>query len=72
MKENYLGGRSLSGHRMGEHHHNSKLSDEQVRELRELRELNPKLYTYKRLAEIFNCGVRTAQDIARYATRYSA
>lgn len=56
----------------GAAHHNARLTDAQVIDMRDLyeewKEANsPK--GYGALAEIFGCGVSTARDIVQYKTR---
>lgn len=62
--------RSPSGHRAGQSHPRAKLTDEQVREMRELHEKRRK--GYGTLAIIFACGESTARDICTYRTRRTA
>ena len=64
--------RNLQGFRIGQHHQNAKLTDEEVREMRYLRQLDKKQWSYKKLAEKFSCGESTVRDIVRYFTRYNA
>jgi hypothetical protein len=52
-------------------HHNAKLSDAQVAEMRSLREGRPDLWSYRALAEKFYCGDATVRDIVLYRTRSS-
>lgn len=59
--------RAPSGHRAGAHHQRAKLSTEQVKEMRELREI--KGLSYSQLARMFGCGISTARDIVNYYTR---
>jgi len=60
----------LSGHPIGQSHHKARLTDAQVRQMRQLRQDFG--LTYKKLAERFKCGESTARDIVNYCTRYSA
>lgn len=55
----------------GEQHHNAKLSDEDVDEMRKKREEQPWLWSYQALADEYGCGVSTARDICTYRTRYA-
>lgn len=64
--------RNHTGHRVGECHQNAKLTDSQVREMRELRERAPKVWSYGNLAARFKCGESTVRDIVNYCTRASA
>ena len=50
----------------GERHHRAKLSDDDVRLMRELHELG---LPYSAIAEKFECSLWTARDIVTYATR---
>ena len=62
--------RAPSGHRCGESHQHSKLTTDQVKEMRDLRE-----YTgmgYAKLAAKFGCGESTVRDIVNYYTRISS
>ena len=54
----------------GQEHHFAKLSDEQVAEMRKMREENPKLWSYDKLAMAFGCGHSTVRDILTFRTRY--
>lgn len=62
--------RSLSGHRVGEHHQHAKLSDDQVKAMRA--EYVPGVIGYETLAKKYGCGISTARDICTYRTRWSA
>lgn len=62
--------RASSGHRCGQSHQKSKLTDEQVIEMRRLNEEGG--IGYRKLAKLFDCGQSTARDIVTYRTRYSA
>lgn len=62
--------RSITGHRLGEHHQNAKLSDAQVRTMRA--EYERGVTGYATLAKKYGCGVSTARDTCTYRTRYSA
>ncbi len=62
--------RAPSGHRCGESHPRARLTDEQVREMRQLREQRRK--SYDLLGLIFGCGESTARDICTYRTRINA
>ena len=59
--------RSLSGHRCGASHQHAKLTTEQVKEMRDLRESTG--MSYAMLATKFGCGRSTARDIVNYWTR---
>ena len=54
----------------GELHHFAKLLDEDVKEMRRLREAFPSIWSYGALAEKFKCGHSTVRDIVLYRTRY--
>ena len=56
--------------KLGEQHHNAKLSDWDVMEIRKLREAKPWLWSYRALAECFCCSESTVRDIVTYRTRY--
>lgn len=56
--------------KLGEKHHNAKLSDEDVKEMRKLRESRPDLWSYSALAEHFGCGCSTVRDLVQYRTRW--
>lgn len=58
--------RNHRGYRVGECHHRAKLSDDDVRLMREC---NLAGIGYKRLAQKFECGESTARDICTYRTR---
>lgn len=62
--------RSLTGHRMGEHHHRAKLTDAQVRAMRA--DYVPYVISIRALARKYGCGLSTVRDIVTYATRYAA
>ncbi len=62
--------RSPSGHRCGESHQHAKLTTEQVKEMRALREATG--MGYAKLAAQFGCGESTARDIVNYYTRISS
>lgn len=53
-------------------HHRAKLTDADVKEMRQLRQTKPWLWSYRALAEYFGCGQSTARDIVNYYTRYNA
>lgn len=59
--------RAPSGHRCGASHHRAKLTTEQVKEMRALRETTGA--SYAALAAQFGCGESTARDIVTYRTR---
>ncbi len=50
----------------GEEHHKAKLSDDDVRLMRELRREG---LPYSAIAEKFECSLWTARDIVTYTTR---
>ena len=50
-------------------HHRAKLTPAQVKEMRQLRESKPWLWSYRALADHFGCGESTARDIVQYWTR---
>lgn len=62
--------RAPSGHRCGSSHHRSKLTTEQVKEMRHMREATG--MGYAKLAAKFGCGESTARDIVNYYTRISS
>ena len=62
--------RSPSGHRCGESHQRAKLTTEQVKEMRAIREATGA--SYAALAYKFGCGESTARDIVSYWTRVSS
>ena len=64
------GKRNHTGHRVGEWHHRARLSDVQVRAMRETYRFG--LAGYRRLARIYGCGQSTARDIVTLRTRASA
>lgn len=51
-------------------HHRAKLTAEQVREMRRIRQRHGK--SYRELAQMFGCGESTARDITNYYTRIGA
>ena len=59
--------RSPSGHRCGESHQRAKLTTDQVKEMRVIREATGASYAV--LADKFGCGESTARDIVNYYTR---
>ena len=62
--------RSPSGHRCGSSHQRAKLTTEQVKEMRLIREAAGA--SYAALAAKFGCGESTARDIVNYYTRISS
>lgn len=60
-------GINARGFLVGESHHNAKLSDAQVDQIRDLRE--DKLLSYDRLARLFQAPRRTIRDICNYRRR---
>lgn len=54
----------------GADHPKAKLSDDDVRLMRELREKYQ--LSYRAIAEKFECSLWTVRDVVTYATRYSA
>lgn len=67
--------RSPSGHRCGESHHKTKLSDAQVKSMRNTYakwQDEEKRMGYESLAKLYGCGVSTARDIVTYRTRINA
>lgn len=61
--------RAPSGCRVGASHHRSKLTSEQVAELRAIYETGGNGYGF--LAEIFKCGTSTVREIVQYRTRFA-
>lgn len=61
--------RNHTGHRVGECHQKAKLTDIQVKEMRELH--GPGV-GYETLAKMYGCGISTARDICTYRTRWQA
>lgn len=61
--------RAPNGCRVGASHHRSKLTSEQVAEMRAIYETGGKGYGF--LAEIFKCGTSTIRDIVQYRTRFA-
>lgn len=59
--------RNHTGHRVGECHQRAKLTDLQVKEIRELNENG---IGYARLAKRYECGVSTVRDIVQFRTRW--
>lgn len=59
--------RSPKGYRCGESHPRAKLTDQQVDEMRALRQKTG--MSYAKLAAMFCCGASTARDIVCYWTR---
>ena len=61
--------------RLGAAHHNAKLTDAQVRDMRQLYRSWKKVNAnkgYEALADLFGCGVSTARDIVTCRTRFTA
>jgi hypothetical protein len=58
--------RNHTGHRIGECHHRARLTDDQVRQIREQAAQG---LGYKRLAKLHGCAESTARDIVTYRTR---
>lgn len=59
----------------GEKHHNASLSNDQVKDMRQLYQSWKAAGSrkgYPTLAEIFRCGESTARDIVTYRTRVDA
>jgi len=56
----------------GSSHHNAKLTDSQVAEMRRLRTESEKSWSYAKLARKFECGESTVRDIVQYRTRWAA
>ena len=59
--------RATSGHRCGSSHQRAKLTTDQVKQMRNLRETTG--MSYAKLAAQFGCGESTARDIVNYHTR---
>lgn len=58
--------------RPGQQHHNARLTDEEVKDMRQLYQSWKEAGAnkgYETLAAIFGCGVSTARDICTYRTR---
>lgn len=73
--------RAPSGYRCGESHHKTKLSDAQVREIRQVYEKSAapnghrktrRDIGYSTLARTYGVGVSTIRDICTYRTRINA
>ncbi len=70
--------RNHTGHRMGEDHQHARLTDAQVRRMRqdyareESRAGTGGGGGYATMAKRYRCGVSTARDIITYRTRASA
>ena len=62
--------RAPSGHRCGQSHPRARLTDDQVREMRQLHQQRGKGYFL--LGIIFGCSEWTARDICTYRTRWNA
>lgn len=61
------------GRPRGRQHYRAKLTDEQVRQMRQQYQAwqDAKAHKgYGELAKQFNCGASTARDICNYRTRY--
>lgn len=61
--------RGHTNHRAGASHHRSKLTSEQVAEMRAIYETGGKGYGF--LAELYKCGASTVRDIVQYRTRFA-
>lgn len=61
--------RNHTNHRVGETHGKARLSDAEVREIRQL---HANGIGYRRLARRYGCGQSTVRDIVQYRTRWSA
>ena len=82
VRRTVVGRRAASGHRMGEWHHNARLSDHEVRMMRFLATSARALGLqkagrggfggYKWLGGRFGCGASTARDVVTYRTRCDA
>lgn len=59
--------RNHTGHRVGQDHHRSKLTDEQVAKIRRM--YRPRVVSYGDLAHEFGCAESTIRDIVTYRTR---
>ena len=55
----------------GQDHHNARLTDAQVIDMRHKRESKPWLWSYRALADFFGCGESTARDIVCRYTRFN-
>lgn len=62
--------RAPSGHLCGASHQRAKLTTDQVKEMRLIREATGA--SYATLAAQFGCGESTARDIVNYYTRISS
>lgn len=62
--------RAPSGHRCGASHQHAKLTTDQVKQMRAIREATG--MGYANLAAQFGCGESTARDIVNYWTRVSS
>jgi len=61
---------TTTGHRMGEWHQNARLSDDDVRCLREMHKAG--VAGYRVLAYVWGCGMSTIRDVVTYRTRTDA
>lgn len=57
------------GYRIGESHKDAKLSDHEIDLMRELRESDPKTWSYRRLAEKFEVAKSYAESVCKYRCR---
>lgn len=67
--------RNALGYRVGQDHQKAKLTDAQVKDMRQLYQSWKAAGSrkgYSTLAEIFKCGESTARDIVTYRTRVGA
>jgi hypothetical protein len=62
--------RGPTNHRAGASHPKARLTDKQVKEIREIYATGGIGYGF--LAEYFKCGASTVRDIVQYRTRWAA
>lgn len=60
---------SAAGRALGENNPRAKLTDRDVRTMRQMRESDPKFWTYAKLAHQFECHPRYAEKICKREKR---
>lgn len=58
---------TASGYRIGEDHHNAKITDSEVEMIRQMHESGE--FGYKKLARMFDMPISTIRDIVTYRRR---
>lgn len=61
--------RNHTGHRIGEWHQKSRLTDAQVAQMRA--DYDSGRGGYRTLAQMYGCGISTVRDIVQFRTRWA-